>query len=94
MNKIANLAGIFNYKILNIPAFYFLLYGKTDEKRPIESRMIQIAEHIAEDYTPDVLQDLVNVQDDSLLYGLDEYNLSLRLKETMASSIAYTLMAR
>ena len=56
--------------------------------------MIQIAEHIAEDYTPDVLQDLVNVQDDSLLYGLDEYNLSLRLKETMASSIAYTLMAR
>lgn len=70
------------------------IYGKTDEKRPIESRMIQIAEHIAEDYTPDVLQDLVNVQDDSLLYGLDEYNLSLRLKETMASSIAYTLMAR
>ena len=56
--------------------------------------MIQIAEHIAEDYTPDVLQDLVNVQDDSLLYGLDEYNLSLRLKDTMASSIAYTLMAR
>lgn len=70
------------------------IYGKTDEKRPIESRMIQIAEHIAEDYTPDVLQDLVNVQDDSLLYGLDEYNLSLRLKDTMASSIAYTLMAR
>ena len=70
------------------------IYGKTDEKRPIESRMIQIAEHIAEDYTSDVLQDLVNVQDDSLLYGLDEYNLSLRLKETMASSIAYTLMAR
>ena len=70
------------------------IYGKTDEKRPIESRMIQIAEHIAEDYTPDVLQDLVNVQDDSLLYGLDEYNLSLRLKETMTSSIAYTLMAR
>ena len=70
------------------------IYGKTDEKRPIESRMIQIAEHIADDYTPDVLQDLVNVQDDSLLYGLDEYNLSLRLKETMTSSIAYTLMAR
>ena len=70
------------------------IYGKTDEKRPIESRMIQMAEHIAEDYTPDVLQDLVNVQDDSLLYGLDEYNLSLRLKDTMASSIAYTLMAR
>ena len=70
------------------------IYGKTDEKRLIESRMIQIAEHIAEDYTPDVMQELVNVQDDSLLYGLDEYNLSLRLKETMASSIAYTLMAR
>lgn len=27
MNKIANLAGIFNYKILNIPAFYFSIQG-------------------------------------------------------------------
>lgn len=70
------------------------IYGKTDEKRPIESRMIQIAEHIAEDYTPDVLQELVYVQDDSLLYGLDEYNLSLRLKDTMASSIAYQSHSR
>jgi len=70
------------------------IYGETNANRPMESRMIELAEYIAKDYTPDIMADLAAVQDDSLLSGLDEYNLSLRLQTTLSSSIAYSLMSR
>lgn len=69
-------------------------YGKTDENMSFEGRLIELAGRIAGDYTKDILPDLKNVQEDSFLEGLDDLNLEIRLRETLSSSIAYTLLLR
>jgi len=69
-------------------------YGETNEDMPFEYRIIEISKHIAEEYAHDVLPELKNFQEDSLLAGLDDFNLELRFRETLASSIAYTVLER
>lgn len=53
-----------------------------------------VADRIAGDYTKDILPDLKNAQEDSFLEGLDDLKLEIRLRETLSSSIAYTLLSR
>ena len=69
-------------------------YGETNEDMPFEYRIIEISKYIAEEYAHDLLPELKNFQDDSLLSGLDDFNLELRFRETLASSIAYTVLER
>ncbi|MBQ9232420.1 MAG: DEAD/DEAH box helicase family protein [Lachnospiraceae bacterium] len=69
-------------------------YGETNEDMPFEYRIIEVSKHIAEEYAHDVLPELKNFQEDSLLAGLDEFNLKLRFRETLASSIAYIVLER
>ena len=70
------------------------VYGKTNETQSFEGRLIELADRIAGDYTNDILPDLKNAQEDSFLEGLDDLNLEIRLRETLSSSIAYTLLSR
>ena len=70
------------------------VYGKTNETQTFEGRLIELADRIAGDYTKDILPDLKNAQEDGFLEGLDDLNLEIRLRETLSSSIAYTLLSR
>ena len=68
-------------------------YGATDDKKLFEERLMEIAERIAADYYEELLPDLQYMIEDSFLEGLDEQNIGIRLRETLADSISFTLLS-
>ena len=69
-------------------------YGATDVNMPFEERIMEIADRIAQDYYEELLPELNYVKEGSFLDDLDELNLEIRLRETLASSISFTLLSR
>ena len=69
-------------------------YGGTDVDMPFEERIMEIADRIAQDYYEELLPELNYVKEGSFLDDLDELNLGIRLRETLASSISFTLLSR
>lgn len=69
-------------------------YGATDVNMPFEERIMEIADRIAQDYYEELLPELNYVKERSFLDDLDELNLGIRLMETLASSISFTLLSR
>ena len=69
-------------------------YGPTDVNMPFEERIMEIADRIAQDYYEELLPELNYVKEGSFLDDLDELNLGIRLRETLASSISFTLLSR
>ncbi len=69
-------------------------YGATDKDNSFESRLMEIAGRIAEDYYGELMQDMSYAKEGSFLEELDELNVGLRLRETLSASIAYTLLSR
>ena len=69
-------------------------YGGTDVNMPFEERIMEIADRIAQDYYEELLPGLNYVKEGSFLDDLDELNLGIRLRETLASSISFTLLSR
>ncbi|HCG86726.1 MAG TPA: hypothetical protein DEW33_09605, partial [Lachnospiraceae bacterium] len=69
------------------------IYGGTDETKPFENRLIEISRRIAEDYYEEVLPDLQYMIEGSFLEGLDEQNIGIRFRETLADSISFTLLS-
>ncbi|MCM1232461.1 MAG: hypothetical protein NC489_20250 [Ruminococcus flavefaciens] len=69
-------------------------YGATDSADSFESRLMEIAERIAQDYYGELMQDMSYAKEGSFLEELDELNVGLRLRETLSASIAYTLLSR
>ena len=69
-------------------------YGATDVNMPFEERIMEIADRIAQDYYEELLPELNYVKEGSFLDNLDELNLGIRLRETLASSISFTLLSR
>ena len=69
-------------------------YGGTDVDMPFEERIMEIADRIAQDYYEELLPELNYVKEESFLDDLDELNLGIRLRETLASSISFTLLSR
>ncbi|MCI6552995.1 MAG: helicase SNF2, partial [Lachnospiraceae bacterium] len=69
-------------------------YGATDPQMPFEQRMIEIADRIAQDYYEELLPEVTYAKEGSSLDDLDEWNLGIRLRETLASSISFTLLSR
>ncbi|MBR1892231.1 MAG: helicase SNF2, partial [Lachnospiraceae bacterium] len=70
------------------------IYGKTNEEASFGNRLVELSYRIADDYYGDILPELKDRLDDSFLYGYDEQNLEIRLKETLRESIAFTLLSR
>ena len=68
-------------------------YGSTDEKRSFEEKLIEISRRIAADYYEELLPDLKYLTEGSFLDGLDEQNVGIRLRETLADSISFTLLS-
>ena len=69
-------------------------YGATDKDNSFESRLMEIAGRIAEDYYGELMQDMSYAKEGSFLEELDGLNVGLRLRETLSASIAYTLLSR
>ena len=66
-------------------------YGATNNSNSFESRLMEIAGRIVEDYYREILPDLSYAKEGSFLEELDELNVGVRLRETLSASIAYTL---
>lgn len=69
-------------------------YGVTAQGGSFEERLIAIANQIAEDNYVELLSDMKYVKEGSFLEEFDEQNVEIRVRETLASSIAYTLLSR
>ncbi|MBD5532852.1 MAG: DUF3849 domain-containing protein [Lachnospiraceae bacterium] len=70
------------------------IYGRTDDQKPFEQRIIEIAIRIASDYYKEILTEIKDVRDGSLLEELDDLNMGIRIHDTLASGIAYTVLSR
>ena len=69
-------------------------YGTTDKNNSFESRLIEIAGKIAQDYYGELLQPLNYLKEGSFLEELDGQNIAVRTRETLSASIAYALLSR
>ena len=71
------------------------IYGETDASRTFESRIMELANRIASEMAPDIVSEQLSMSvEGSFLEELDDLNLEVRLKDTLAASIAYTALER
>ena len=70
------------------------IYGETDKETGFVDRIRELSVRITEECYPEILQDLEYLKEGSFLEELDELNLSVRLRVTLADSIAYTVLRR
>lgn len=70
------------------------IYGSTDTANSFEDRLIEIADMIAFEVSDELVSELAYITKDSFLEELDELNLKIHFRSTLASSIAYTLLSR
>ena len=69
-------------------------YGETNQEADFADRIIEIANRIAIDCYKEIALDLEYIKEGSFLEELDAYNIQVRLRDTLASSIAYTILKR
>ena len=69
-------------------------YGGTDREHSFEQRIIEVAERIASDYYEDLMPQIKYAKEGSFLEEMDELNIGICLRDTLASSIAYTVLSR
>ena len=69
-------------------------YGETDKEAGFVNRIREIAEQIAEDYYKEIVYDMEYLKEGSFLEELDALNVEVRVRETLADSIAYTVLKR
>ena len=70
-------------------------YGETDSRYSFESRIVELSNRIAAEMAPDIVSEQLSMSvEGSFLEELDELNLQVRLQETLAASIAYTVLER
>ena len=70
------------------------IYGETEGSLSFEGRIMELAMRIAGDYCEDLMPEIGDVKEGSFLEELDELNVEIRLRDTLSSSIAYTLLSR
>ena len=70
------------------------IYGDTDREAGFVGRIREIAGRIAEDCYKELASDMEYLKEGSFLEELDELNVEIRIRETLADSIAYTVLKR
>lgn len=70
------------------------IYGSTNASVGFEERLTEIAEWIALDVTDDLLKELDYTTKGSYLEELDDLNLKVHFRSTLANSISYMLLSR
>ncbi|MDE7425919.1 MAG: DUF3849 domain-containing protein [Lachnospiraceae bacterium] len=69
-------------------------YGETDREAGFAGRIREIADRIAEDCYKEIAEGMEYLKEESFLEELDELNVEIRIRETLADSIAYTVLKR
>lgn len=69
-------------------------YGDTDREAGFVGRIREIAGRIAEDCYKELASDMEYLKEGSFLEELDELYVEIRIRETLADSIAYTVLKR
>ena len=69
-------------------------YGETDKNNSFEQRLMEISNRIAQDYYEELLPEIEYVKEGSFLEELDGLNVGIRLRDTLSSSISYTILSR
>ena len=69
-------------------------YGDTDMEAGFVGRIREIAGRIAEDCYKELASDMEYLKEGSFLEELDKLNVEVRIRETLADSIAYTVLKR
>ncbi len=70
------------------------IYGETNPA-PFEERVKEIAGRIADEVASEIAQEqLSQTVDGSFLEGLDDFNLEIRLRDTLQNSITYAVLSR
>ena len=69
-------------------------YGDTDREAGFVGRIREIAGRIAEDCYKELASDMEYLKEGSFLEELDELNVEIRIRETLADSITYTVLKR
>ncbi|MBQ4059942.1 MAG: hypothetical protein IJD40_13600, partial [Lachnospiraceae bacterium] len=70
------------------------IYGETDAQAGFTDRIREIAGRIAEECYRELATDMEYLKEGSFLEELDELNIEVRIRETLADSIAYTVLKR
>ena len=70
------------------------IYGDTDKEAGFTDRIREIASLIAQDCYGELASDMEYLKEGSFLEELDELNIAVRVRETLADSIAYTVLKR
>ncbi len=69
-------------------------YGDIDREAGFVGRIREIAGRIAEDCYKELASDMEYLKEGSFLEELDKLNVEVRIRETLADSIAYTVLKR
>ena len=70
------------------------IYGDTNKEAGFTDRIREIAARIAQDCYGELASDMEYLKEGSFLEELDELNIAVRVRETLADSIAYTVLKR
>ncbi len=70
------------------------IYGETDRQAGFTDRIREIAARIALDCYEELASDMEYLKEGSFLEELDGLNIAVRVRETLADSIAYTVLKR
>ncbi len=70
------------------------LYGKTAPQAGFPERVRQMAERTGMEYYRETASAMEYIKEGSFLEGLDTYSLQVRIRDTLSSSIAYTILKR
>ena len=70
------------------------VYGDLERKGSLAEAVLSAAENGAEDHYTDYFQDFMQCKEGSLLEEMDEENLTVIFRETLAESIAYLIGSR
>ena len=70
------------------------IYGDTNKEAGFTDRIREIASRIAQDCYGELASDMEYLKEGSFLEELDELNIAVRVRETLADSIVYTVLKR
>ena len=70
------------------------IYGDTNKEAGFTDRIREIAARIAQDCYRELASDMEYLKEGSFLEELDELNVAVRVRETLADSIAYMVLKR
>ena len=70
------------------------IYGDTNKETGFTDRIREIASRIAQDCYEELASDMEYLKEGSFLEELDELNIAVRVRETLADSIAYSVLKR